>query len=60
MVQYTSPLIYSVTLDPNRITGGDNAIQVMDVTAMEQIGEWCQTNTVEGQMKIIMDILCIT
>ena len=52
--------IYSVTLDPSSGTGGDNAaIQVMDVTAMEQIGEWCHNRTpVEGQMKIVMDILC--
>ena len=52
--------IYSVTLDPSSGTGGDNAaIQIMDVTTMTQIGEWCNNRTpVEGQIRIIMEVLC--
>lgn len=52
--------IYSVTLDPSSGTGGDNAaIQVMDVTTMTQVGEWCHNRTpIEGQMKTMMDALC--
>jgi len=51
--------IFSVSLDPSAGTGGDNAaIQVVDVSTMTQVAEWCHNRTpVEGQMKILMDIL---
>ena len=52
--------IYAVTLDPSAGTGGDNsAIQVVDVTSMTQVAEWCHNLTpVEGQIKVLMEILC--
>jgi len=51
--------IYSVSLDPSVGTGGDNAaIQVMDLTTMTQIGEWCHNRTpVEGQVQTLMGML---
>lgn len=51
--------VYCVTLDPSSGTGGDNAaIQIVDVTTMTQIGEWCHNRTpIEGQIKLMMDVL---
>jgi len=51
--------VYSISLDPSSGTGGDNAaIQVMDVSRMTQIAEWCHNRTpIEGQIKIMLQIL---
>ena len=40
-------------------TGGDNAaIQVLELSTMTQIAEWCHNKTpVEGQMKAMLDIM---
>jgi len=51
--------IFVVSLDPSTGTGGDNAaIQVIELSTMTQIAEWCHNKTpVEGQMKAMLDIL---
>jgi hypothetical protein len=51
--------VYAVTLDPSAGTGGDNAaIQVVEVSTMTQVAEWCHNLTpVEGQIKILLEIL---
>ncbi len=51
--------IFVVALDPSSGTGGDNAaIQVLELSSMTQIAEWCHNKTpVEGQMKAMLDIM---
>jgi len=51
--------IFVVALDPSSGTGGDNAaIQVLELSTMTQIAEWCHNKTpVEGQMKAMLDIM---
>ena len=51
--------IFFVALDPSSGTGGDNAaIQVLELSSMTQIAEWCHNKTpVEGQMKAMLDIM---
>jgi len=51
--------MFVVALDPSSGTGGDNAaIQVLELSSMTQIAEWCHNKTpVEGQMKAMLDIL---
>jgi len=51
--------MFVVALDPSSGTGGDNAaIQVLELSTMTQIAEWCHNKTpIEGQMKAMLDIL---
>jgi hypothetical protein len=51
--------IFVVALDPSSGTGGDNAaIQVLELSTMTQVAEWCHNKTpIEGQMKAMLDIL---
>jgi len=51
--------IFVVALDPSSGTGEDNAaIQVLELSTMTQIAEWCHNKTpVEGQMKAMLDIM---
>jgi len=51
--------IYSASLDPSAGTGGDNAaIQIMDLTTMTQVAEWCHNKTpIEGQIQTLMGML---
>ena len=49
---------YLVALDPSLGTGGDPAaIQILELPAFEQVGEWHHNTTpVQGQVKILRDI----
>ena len=51
--------VYALALDPSMGTGGDPAaIEVFDLTTMEQVAEWRSSITPSiGQVKIILEIL---
>lgn len=51
--------IYAVALDPSMGTGGDfSAIEVFDLTTMEQVAEWkSNTTPTIGQVKMLLEIL---
>ena len=51
--------VYAIALDPSMGTGGDfSAIEVFDLTTMEQIAEWkSNTTPTVGQVKILLEML---
>jgi len=50
--------IYTVALDPSLGTGGDPAaIQIVELPALEQVGEWSHNTTpIQQQVRILRDI----
>lgn len=55
---FDSSHIYTISLDPSMGTGGDPAaIQIVDATTMEQVGEWTHNKTdIPGQIELIAKI----